>query len=232
MRRSSLLATVAGALCATAVVATRPVQATVLYDTTGGVQHTNAFGPAPMLDDVGIASGPATITAMNFGFRNTSTDPESVEAVVTFWDSMNTAATGTTVVNGTSLGSFRVAVGGIAGSATGTTGLFNLATPISVPDTSFGVQIDFVFTGTDDASDVDALLSKDLPTVGTTADRFWSDDGDGVFRGNDAIIFNPGNPTTHANFYMRIDGVVPEPGSAGVAGVALVSLAAGRRRRA
>jgi hypothetical protein len=226
MRRSFFLATAAVA----ALFASAAARGDVLYDTTAGAQYTNVFGPAPMLDDVTVAAGPVTITGMNFGFRNTGATPEDVDAIVTVWDNMNTAATGSTVVNSTSLGSFRRPIGSILASGTGTTGLFNLATPINVPDATFGVSIEFVMAGTNDPSDVDALLSKNLPSPGTTSDKFWSDDGDGVFRGSDVVNFNPSNPTTHANFYLRVDGIVPEPASAAVAAVGL-ALAAARRGR-
>ena len=229
MRKIFLLATLACGLSAGAGAG--QAHADVLYDTTAGDLHTNAFGPAPMLDDVTVAggAGPATITGMNFGFFNASTDAEDVDAIVTFWDDMNTAASGSTVVNSGNLGSFRKPIGSVAGSATGTTGLFTLPAEIQVPDGAFGVQIDFVYAGSNDLSSVDALLSRNLPSVGTTEDKFWSDDGDGVFRGSDAVLFNPNNPTTHANFYLRVDGVVPEPASAGVVMGAL-ALAALRRR--
>ena len=210
--------------------ATTPARAATLYDTTTGGTHTNGFGPAPMLDDATLVGPNATITAMNFGWHNTSTDAESVDAIVTFWDNMNVNASGSTIVNSSSLGSFTKTIGSVAGSSTGSVGLFNLPTPITVADGNLGVEIDFVFTGTSDPADVDALLSTTLPSVGNTADKFWSDSNDGSFQGSEAVIFNPNNPTLHANFYLRLDGTVPEPTSA-VAAVATGLLLMKRRRR-
>ncbi len=204
-------------------------QVITLYDTTAVPgQHTNVFGPAPMLDDATLLIGPASITGMNFGFRNAGSTAEDVDAVVTFWDNMNVNATGTTIVNSGNLGSFTRHIGSILAGGTGTTGMFNLASPIAIPDNTAGVEIEFYMTGTTDPSDVDALLSQNLPTIGATADKFWSDDFDFVFRGNEAVIFNPNNPTVHANFFLRLDGFVPEPTCA--AALAAGALLMGRRR--
>ena len=228
--RSYLFATLTACGLFVAATATPAARAATLYDTTGGGTHTNGFGPAPMLDDATLAGGGATITAMNFGWHNSSTTAESVDAVVTFWDNMNVDASGSTIVNSSNLGSFTKTIGSVAGSSTGSVGLFNLPTPITVADGNLGVEIDYVFTGTSDPADVDALLSTTLPSVGNTADKFWSDSNDGSFQGSEAVIFNPNNPTLHANFYLRLDGTpLPEPASA--LGATLTGLLLLKRRR-
>ena len=213
-----------------AIVQLAPAQVITLYDTTGDGLHDNPFGPAAMLDDLNVAVGPVQLTAMEFGYHNTGSD-EDVDALVTFWDNMNVNATSSTVVNTGNLASFRRHIGVVPDGGVGTTGLFNLPSIINVPDDDFGVQIQFVLTNTNTLSSVEARLSDILPTIGTTADKYWSDDQSpgGSFQGMDAVSFNPGNPTVHENLYLRIDGTVPEPASiAGLVAMGFMSL--GRRR--
>jgi hypothetical protein len=217
MRRALLAVTVAGALLMRAATAGAVIQ----YDTTAlGGQHDNPFGAAPLLDDVHFAAGPVTLSDMNFAYFNTTSTPEDVDALVTFWDNMNTAASGASVVNTTSLGNFRRHIGVIPGNGTGTTGLFSIPISVTVPDTTVGVQINYVLTTTNTLSDVVPRLADMLPTVGTTVDKYWSDDQNpgGSFQGQDAVDPNPGTPAIHENMYLRLDGTVPEP-SALVAGV-------------
>jgi hypothetical protein len=212
-------------------------QATRVYDTTTSpTTHTEAgFGAAPRLDDATLAGGvgPIVIRAMNFGYANLGSSSQNVDALVTFWDNVNINATGSTTVNSGNLGSFRRPIGPVAAGNTGTTGLFPLTTPISVPDTTVGVQIDFVLAGTNTPSEVAALLSSNLPTVGSTADKFWSDDQSpgGVFQGQDAVFYD-GFSADHPNFYLALDTEpVPEPGTA-AATVACGVVGLLRRRRA
>jgi hypothetical protein len=222
------------ALAVTCAIAGAAAADVTLYDTTLGgaaTRHDNPFGPAPLLDDIGVAQPSAKVTAMEFGFTNTSAAAEDVDAVVTFWDNMNVAPVNPTdTVNTTSLGSFRRHIGSIAGSATGSTGLFSLVAPINLPDSSFGVQINYVLTTTNTLSELVATLADNLPAVGTTVDQYWSDDQNpgGVFQGQDAVFPNPFTPSIHENLYLRIDGTVPEPSAFAAIGVAC---AAGMCRR-
>ena len=207
-----------------------------LYDTTLGgaaTRHDNPFGPAPLLDDVGIAQSTAKVTAMEFGYTNTGGAAEDVDALVTFWDNMNIAATGAATVNTTSLGTFRRHIGSIASGATGSTGLFSLVSTINLPDNSFGVQINYVLTTTNTLSDVVATLADNLPAVGTSVDQYWSDDQSpgGVFQGQDAVFPNPGTPSIHENLYLRIDGTVPEPSAFAAIGVACAAGMCQRHRQ-
>ncbi len=210
-------------------------RAATLYDTTGGGLHNNSFGPAPILDDMSIAGGPVTISLMDFAYVNYGSTAEDVDAVVTFWDNMNTAATGATTVNGSSLGSFTRHIGSIPGNGTGVVGLFVLPSAITIPDGNFGVEIEYVFTGTSDLSDVEPRLSNILPTTGSTIDKYWSRDQNPnatFFAGSDAVNQNFTNTGVHENLYLRLDGSVPEPASAVGFGVLAGLMKLRRQRRA
>ena len=217
MRKALLARTLAAAALLLIGVGAPLARATLVYDTTSvGGLHDNPFGPAPLLDDVTFATGPVTITDMNFAYWNSDpSTPEDIDAVVTFWNNMNTGATGATTVNSGLLGSFTRHIGVVAGDATGTTGLFSLPMGITVPDTTVGVQINLVLTGTSTLSDVIPRLADSLPTVGTSADKYWSDDQNpgGSFTGGDAVTPAPATPNVHENFYLRLEGTVPEPSS-------------------
>jgi hypothetical protein len=219
----------------------------ILYDTTTSPLHDNSgFPAAPELDDCTFAGpGPISITAMDFAYwyRVDPFDPpanplpEDVDALVTFWDNMNTSATGSAVVNSGSLGSFRRHIGVIAPNATGTAGLFTLPSAINVPDTTVGVQINFVLTNTTTISDVVTRIATNLPTVGSTVDKYWNDDlsPGGSFQGQDNVKPNPGTPGIHENMAIRLDGTgpssTPEPSSAVVllTGAAVLAVRRGRR---
>jgi len=216
----------------------------ILYDDTAAPLHDNSgFPAAPQLDDVtfGIATG-ATINAMDFAYwyridpfdPPPNPQPEDVDALVTFWDNMNTAASGATTVNTTSLGTFRRHIGVIAPDGTGFVGQFNVPTPIVAPDNKVGVQINWVLTGTNTISDVVTRIATNLPTVGSTVDKYWNDDQNpgGSFQGQDAVLPNPGTPGIHENMALKLVGNVPEPASLSLLIPAAVAALASRRRRA
>jgi hypothetical protein len=217
----------------------------ILYDTTSGALHDNSgFPAAPQLDDAQFAvpSG-ATINAMDFAYwyridpfdPPVNPQPEDVDALVTFWDNMNTAASGPTTVNTTSLGTFRRHIGVIAPDTTGFVGQFSVPTPIVAPDNKVGVQINWVLTGTNTISDVVTRIATDLPTVGTTVDKYWNDDQNpgGSFQGQDAVLPNPGTPAVHENMALKLVGNVPEPTSLSLLiPAAAAGLSARRRRKA
>jgi len=205
--------------------------AAIVFDTSTVGTPWGDFYPND-LDDINAAGGgPVTIRSMLFGVESfADTD---VDAIVTFWDSVDTSVPITdmsTVVNSDQLGSFRMPLGLISNGEVYTTGLFNLPTPITDSDGSFGVQIQVVLAGTDTMTyDVTPLLSAgefDYPTVGTSVQSYWQDvnESGSTFTGDEQAYY--------ANLRLQLsDTVVPEP-----CGLALIGLAAFplllRRKRA
>jgi hypothetical protein len=210
------------------------VRATVIYANLGpdaGPNPSN-FGTS-MLDDINLPAGtaPVTVRSMSLGFRNYGSSGQDVDVLVTLWDNMNTAATSSQNVNSTSLGTIRYHVGVVAGSATGTTGAFNLPTPISLADNSLGVQVQYVLTGTNTQSNISDRLVTTNPTTGTSSSRFWSDENpaDGQFKGTNT---GSGEEITGANLYLALDtSTVPEPASSGLIAAAMAALLKRRRCR-
>jgi hypothetical protein len=239
MRRVFFASAIVFALVDAAATVTRADS--ILYDTSTSPLHDNdGFAAAPQLDDVTFSSGPVSITGMNLAFwyridpfdPPPNPQPEDIDLVVTFWNDVNTAATGTTIVNTNSLGSFRRHIGLIQPGATGTVGFFSLPSAINVPDNTVGVQVNYVLTTTNTISDVYNRIATNLPTVGTTVDKYWNDsiNPGGVFQGQDNVNPNPGTPNIHENLYLRLNGTVPEPSSLALLPGAYL-LALSRRRR-
>jgi MYXO-CTERM domain-containing protein len=209
--------------------------ADTLYDATGGTLFADeGFGAAARLDDATFTNAVATpvkITAMDFGYANIGSGSQEIDALVTFWEEVNTSATGSTIVHTGNLGTFRHPIGAVAAGATGTTGLFTLASPVQVADGDVGVAIQFVLAETEDQADSVAVLNSTAPTIGTTVSGYWSDDfnTDGQFEGDEKVT--PGMANPNPNFYLRLDGeTVPEP--VGLSLLGLAGLLLRRRRRA
>jgi hypothetical protein len=105
-------------------------------------------------------------------------------------------------------------------------------TPIVAPDNKVGVQINWVLTGTNTISDVVTRIATNLPTVGSTVDKYWNDDQNpgGSFQGQDAVLPNPGTPGIHENMALKLVGNVPEPASLSLLIPAAATLSFRRRR--
>jgi hypothetical protein len=210
-------------------------RAAPVYDATSGETFIFDFGPGftgvPTLDDVNLPAGtaPVTVRSMSFGYSNVTLDPVDADAVITFWDNMNTAAAGGAVVNSVNLGSVRVPLGVIAGDETAILERFNLPTPVSLTDNALGVSIGFVEAGTNTPAEIVALLVPDAPTVGSSPPTVWIDNNpqDGTFTGDDEVV-----APEPARMYLQLDSsAVPEPAGLVGAAVFMGGLLSRRRRR-
>ena len=67
----------------------------------------NSFGPAPELDDVTLpaGTGPVSLTGISFGYQNSDSAPAAVDALIRFYNTANTGATGSDVVESGPIGS-------------------------------------------------------------------------------------------------------------------------------
>jgi hypothetical protein len=194
-----------------------------IYNATTGETFIFDFGAGvtgvPTLEDVNLPAGtaPVTVRSMSFGYSNATSDPLDADAIVTFWDNVNSAASGSQAVNSASLGSVRVPLGLIAGDQTAILEQFNLDSPIGLADNALGVSIGFVEAGTNTPAEVVALLTADAPTVGTSNPVVWIDNfpQDGTFIGDESTA-----GSDDARLYLLLDGAaVPEPGVAAVLGL-------------
>lgn len=194
-----------------------------VYNATTGETFIFDFGPGftgvPTLDEVNLPAGtaPVTIRSMSFGYSNATSDAVDADAIITFWDNMNTAASGSQVVNSVSLGSMRVPLGLIAGDETAILEQFNLDTPIALADNLLGVSIGFVEAGTNTPAEIVALLTPDAPTVGTSNPLVWIDNfpQDGSFIGDESTA-----GSDDARVYLLLDSAgVPEPGTVAMLGL-------------
>lgn len=232
MTTMHVLAVVAGGVAASA--AGNAAHAALVYNSVSGTLFADeSVGPAPRLDAGRFASGggPVVVEGINFGGLNIGTTTQTVEAVVTFYDDVDSDATGNTVVtSGPPLATFTFAFGEFGPGGGGTTG-FTLPTPVAFPDDDFGISIAFEIFGTDNPSTVVAMLVDAPPTTGTSTAGYWSDhvNPDGQFQGSERILPSAGG-NTQANFHLTMIGQIPEPtAAAGLLGTTALLLA--RRRR-
>lgn len=215
-----------------ALVLTAGAHGGIVYDSTAGLQMGDIYSTNVLDDCVLSGGGPVTIQAMHFGFENVDAVSERVDAIISFWDSVNVAATNTEIVNTVLLGTFRHPLGLVAGGSVQTTGLFNLPSAIGVADGSLGVQVFIVQEGTEtQANYVYPLMTiGDAPVVGSTSDAYWSDtDQDGTpFLGWDKV--GAGTPGAYANLYLQLSDV-PEPATLSLLAFCGLGMLARRRHR-
>ncbi len=200
------------------VALTAGAHAGIIYDSTVSSITAGSIFSSNVLDDGRLVSGsgPVTFRAMNFAVQNVDSVAHTVDAVVTFWNTMSLGAGDDTVVNSGSLGSFQYPLGEIAPDyAIHYTSLFNLPSAITVPDSNWGVQIFIVNAGTTTESgtnEVVPLLTYEAPTVGATSEAYWEDAYNpyGSFTGKEQVGANGAAP--YVNLYLQLsDTVVPEP---------------------
>jgi hypothetical protein len=198
------------------------LQAAVVYDSTspaafrlGDIWSTN------VLDDAVSAFPSPMIGKMRFGVENTAVTSENVDAIITFWDTVNPSAS---PVNSEPLLTFRYPIGAVP-PGEWVSPVFFMPTAVTVADSAFGVQIFVVGAGTETPADgVFPLLALGpAPITGTTAPYYWSDTQGTPFVPADQIE----SAGEYANLYLHLD-IVPEPRWL-VAGAAVILL--GRRRR-
>lgn len=221
------------AACGLAI--TGSTEAAVVYQNTANAA-ADWFSPKVLDDVTASGGGPVIIQAMDFGVENWHpTQSWDVDAVVTFWDSINAAAGNYEEVRSGNLGSFRRHLGSIAASTPLTTGMFTLDTPVTVADGSFGVEIAIYATGSTsyvgdeiNGSVYPMITGKQTPTVGSSSVAYWSDvDWDSLITGFDKVTPS-GGPDARDGLYLQINAV-PEPASLGL--VCLGGFLLARRRR-
>jgi hypothetical protein len=203
-----------------------------------------SFGDDLTLDP-SLAVGDRVVRGVNFAFVVPAnvTVPDS-DAIVTFYDTEDGTAAGTTVALTNPLGAARVHIGAIASAATNrgfTTGFFDIqdqtAGGVAIPDGVGGVSIRFVATGTNDilpGTTITPGLSTGTVGVGSNVLTYIYLDGfagaplDGSYTGAERVGFGGANANNN-KLWLQLDNV-PEPGSIGMLLVGVAALARARRR--
>lgn len=213
--------------------------AETVYDATTGTLFENPLGPAPVLDDLTLVlpSGtpPINITGVSFGARNVDEADQTVDLLLTFFDNANTAAVDAQTVESGLIGTARIS-NVVVPAADKETFIRQLASPLQLPNGTVAVRLTFVAPTTTTVSEVvDALAVSELPTIGNTVDKFWSDQGvfNQTFTGSEQVEPDLlAEPPIHANLYLRLEGVaVPEPGTVGLLAAGSILLLRRRSRR-
>jgi hypothetical protein len=185
-------------------------------------------------------SAPFSVDTIRLGYYNDSAVPISIDALVTFYDtvSFNTSNTGSAVT--TPIGSqyrlnFQAAPGkdGLGNFLTlNETGLMPLTGgALNFPDSTFGIKVEFVNANTNTHNNTVVPIFHNVPlTVGTSNELFFADwDGDGTVSGTDWGSWrDDGAGFPAANLYVELS-VVPEPGT--MALLAIGAAAVLQRRR-
>ena len=185
-------------------------------------------------------SGPFSVDTIRLGYYNDSAVPISIDALVTFYDTVNFSTSNTGSAVSSPIGSqyrlnFLAAPGKDGGGnflTLNETGQMSLTGgALSFPDSTFGIKIEFVNANTNTHNNTVVPIFHNVPvTVGSSNELFFADwDGDGTASGTDWGNWrDDGAGFPAANLYVELSNV-PEPGT--LAMTAIGAAAVLRRRR-
>jgi hypothetical protein len=255
-RRSAAVA-IAVALLTFAALTPR-TSADVLFSTRGSGPITDANHifvsdpaiPGATLEDANLVGiGPLSIGSVRLGYYNDSSAPVNLDALVTFFDTVDYNVAANAPIAASQIGStyrinFTAEPGVILGFPYnwGETGLLSLpGGPLSLPDSSIGVMLRFVDANTNVTNATVLPTYHDVVTpptmIGTSDDLFAADfNGDGLIVGEEVgTWFAPDDPDTPfydglppANLYIELNSTAPEPGSLAFLAISVAGM---RRRR-
>jgi len=226
-------------------------EATLVYDSTAnataGLVFTTNNPNASFGDDFTptAAFNPIKVTGVNFGFVvPANTAVPNCDAIVTFYDVENGAATATTPALTSPINpSVRINVGSFASNTAiqgFQSGMVDVsALGLQIPNNANGISIAFV------AANTNTILTGTTITPGLSAgavapgsnfltyfylDGFGGAPLDGNYTGAERVGFGGAN-TNNNKLWLQIQGdPVPEPATIGLAGLAVVGLISRRRR--
>ncbi len=184
----------------------------VVYDNlpvVGDDVFSDSLNPVGILDEATLfcgpgEPGPVNITSLQFGLEVLGTTPQTFDAVLSFFDTINVNAT---PVNSGLLGSVRVAFANVAPGVY-VSQVVNLTTPINLPDANFGFSIQTFLPNTTTYAPgrmTPLFLGRGV-AVGTSEDfAFFDDNANQVFASNEGGFY--GGPPDLANLALRLSGV-------------------------
>jgi hypothetical protein len=186
----------------------------------------------------GGPAGPHTIGGVNLGYFNGSVSPVGVDVLVNFYDTVDYSVLAPGVINsGPVGGTYRFHF--TAAPGTNETGFMNLPSLLAFPDSTFGMVVRFVNTGTSvTTTGIEPIFFGPGVQIGSSDDDFGADTGnDGSFDGT--LLDNQQNPiagdvytwgsgAASGNLYFEISSV-PEPALLGLIGLAGLTVL-GRRK--
>ncbi len=209
------------------------VQVTGYQNMPGTGETVFSPGPVPRraMDDLAMVCGPAeiqtgtfSVNSLQFSVATNSalTAPVDFDAVLIFFNDLNTSSAAPSPINTNEIGRVRVAFTQVPPPvAPAATRIFivnpvTLTTPIVFTDNDIAIDIQLVNPGgvvppggvgtvvTSSAVTV-GLFGLRSPTAGDSTDTYWRDvNGDGDYDANEARTFT--GPNNLANFILKLDG--------------------------
>ncbi|MFO0839726.1 MAG: hypothetical protein U1D55_14520 [Phycisphaerae bacterium] len=185
--------------------------AVVVYDNTpipGGSVFSDALNAAGILEDATLfcgpgEPGPVSVSAMQFGIVVLGTTPQTFDALISFYNTWNPAAT---PVNSGLIRTVRVPFSAVApGTYLVNTDLS--ANPFTLPDVDFMFAMQIVATGTSTYASGKAtpLFHGGGVSVGTSDDSsYFDDDMNSAFTPAEQFYF--GGPPDLSNIILKLTG--------------------------